>query len=514
MSGRFHSILLEQPSPPGEAGASAEPSCFPDLNLDQVVPSVTAGREEYDLAPFFHAPLRDASAVRYRHEILRDLEKRDIAEAIGRFAQAMRRRREQLALSNKLHYTLQKQRLFLDAADTYGHAVRSLAEELRGLDLNSRGLQALREFVDAYAGSAAFTSLTDDTQAVKDALASVRYCVHISGHRVTASRYEDQADYSAEVEQTFAKFKQGVAKDYRVEVSNYLDMNHVEARILSLVAELHPRVFGALDEFCSKHRSHLDPTLERFDREVQFYLAYLEHVERLRSAGLPFCYPEVSTSSKDVFAEDAFDLALATKIGRRSDDGVVCNDVELSDPERVIVVTGPNQGGKTTFARMFGQLHYLASLGFPVPARRARLFLPDAVFTHFERKEELENLRGKLEDDLLRIREILDRSTSESVIVLNESFTSTTLEDARAVGTAVMTEIIDRDALCVCVTFVDELAFLGESVVSMVGTVLPEDPTIRTFKILRQPADGLAYAAAIADKYGLGYSTLRRRLSP
>lgn len=495
-------------------GTPAEPSCFSDLNLDQVVASVTTGREEYDLAPFFHAPLHDAAAVRYRHEILQDLEKQDVAEAIGRFAQAMRRRREQLALSNKLHYTLQKQRLFLDAADTYRHAVRSLAEQIRGLDLDSRGLQAFRDYLDAYARSSGFTSLANDTEAGKDALASVRYCVHISGHRVTVSRYEEQADYSAEVEQTFAKFQQGAAKDYRVELSNYLDMNHVEARILSLVAELYPEVFGALDEFCSRHRSHLDPTLGVFDREVQFYLAYLEHIERLRSAGLPFCYPEVSTTSKEVFAQDAFDLALATKVARGSDGGVVCNDFELSDPERAIVVTGPNQGGKTTFARMFGELHYLASLGLPVPGKRARLFLPDAVFTHFERKEELENLRGKLEDDLLRIHEVLDRATGDSIIVLNESFTSTTLEDARAVGTAVMAEIIERDALCVCVTFVEELAFLGETVVSMVGAVLPEDPTIRTFKIRRQPADGLAYAAAIADKYGLGYESLRRRLLP
>jgi DNA mismatch repair protein MutS len=505
----FRSILFEGDE--RDLAGAEEPAFFADLNLDQVVESLVRDRDLYDLKPFFHTPLREVVAVEYRHEVFGDLEVDEVGAAVRAFGAEMRRVRSFLTLAEKQRHKYEKERWFLDAAEVYCDAVAALGNALAVLDLRSRGLQALRTYLSTHAASAPFTAVKAEARSVLDGLGRVRYSLRIRGGRVTVSSYQDEPDYSVEVEETFARFSQGAAEGHLIKIPDPGSMDHVEAQIVQLVARLNPQEFKALDEFCARYRDFLDARIARFDREVQFYLAYLEYAERVAAAGASFSYPGVSADSKEISVEDGCDLALAAKLAAEG-EMVVRNDFLLQEPERILVVTGPNQGGKTTFARMFGQLHYLASLGVPVPARSARLFLPDQVFTHFEREEDIRTLHGKLDDELLRLRQILEQANSDSVVTLNEAFASTTLSDALYLGTEVLKRIVELNCLAVWVTFVDELASMGEATASMVAMVRPDDPSKRTFKIVRQPSDGRAYAWALADKYGLSYERLRTRI--
>jgi DNA mismatch repair ATPase MutS len=394
----------------------------------------------------------------------------------------------------------------------YCGTVKQLADDLAAADLRSNGAVEFRKYLNSCISSKDFSALETDTQRIGAALGAIQYALHIEGKRVTVSRYSPDPDYGADVLETFEKFRQSTAKEYRFSPRSNPDMNHVEAGILDRVARTYPEVFSSLEEYDSRHRTFLNPMIARFDREVQFYLAWIEYSERLGSTDLSFCLPVVSDRSKEVFVREAFDLALAENANRES-VRIVTNDFSLSGPERIIVVSGPNQGGKTTFARMFGQLHYLASIGCPVPAREAKLFLGDRLFTHFEKVEDIENLTGKLEDELLRIHRILESATSDSILIMNESFLSTTLNDALALSRRIMGRILSLDMLCLSVTFLDELASLSPTTVSMVSTVDPADPVRRTFKIVRKPADGLAYAMTIAEKYGLTREAVKARVA-
>ncbi len=490
---------------------TGQPDFFPDLNLDQVIEAITAPKQEYNLQPLFWTSLRDVQTIRYRQEVFQDLENEPVMAAIKQFAEDMGVVRRYLNMVEKLDFDYHRKGWFLEATLVYCAAVATLARRLEGLPLHSRGLSAFREYLTHYIQSPEYRSLAVEGQQVKSALAEVRYCVMIESGKFKVKRYEGEADYSPQVENIFRKFKQSDARDYLARLPERNGMSHIEAIILEFVTRLYPEPFKALDRFCTEHNRFVDETVRTFDREIQFYVAYLDFIADLKRQGLPFCYPQVSATSKAVHVREGFDLALAH--ARRYDKNtVVLNDFSLNGAERILVITGPNQGGKTTFARMFGQLHHLAALGCPVPGREAALFLPDRIFTHFERMEDIQNLRGRLEDDLVRMHDALNHATPNSIFILNEAFSSTTVKDALFLSKEMMNRLMALNVLGVWVTFLDELASLSEKTVSMVALVNPDDPTRRTFRIVRKPADGLAYALSLARKYGLTYEQLQERI--
>lgn len=513
------SVLWDEAEPGTKKAIPETHEILLDLNLDQIINAITAGRQEYDLKPFYLTPLTSIKSITYRHEIMRDLENVRLIECIRAFEGSMMAMRKHLSQAEKLYYKYQKKRWFLDAVDIYCLAVQSLEHGLNKIELSSSGLRAFREYLNTYVGTDVFKKLAKETRELAADLLGVQYCLQIGGSSwslydkpsIEVRRYEHRSDYSTVIENTFEKFQHGAVKEYRLDFPDHPDMNHIEAAILNCVARLYPDVFNRLDDYCAANDDYLDETINVFAREVQFYMAYIEHMDRMKRAGYHFCYPEITDKDKNVYSCEGFDLALANKL-LAQEKKAVCNDFCLEGPERILVVSGPNQGGKTTFARTFGQMHYIASLGLPVPGREARLILYDKILTHFEKEESIKNLNGKLQDDLIRIYNIFEQATCMSIIILNEIFTSTTLEDAIFLSTQVMDKIIELDALAAWVTFIDELSNYSRETVSMVSGIVPDNPAFRTFKITRKEADGLSYALSIAEKYRVTYQCLTARI--
>ena len=310
----FHSILFRSAEDRAPDVSPGAPDYFADLNLDQIVDAITAGREGYDLKPFFHAPLRDIDAIAYRHEVMQALEDSRLLGIIKTFANSMQTMRRHLVQSDKLRYREQKERWFLDAVEIYCDAVNRLARDLSGEIFSSRGLAAFRDYAAGYAVSEHFTSLTGQTKDLLADVASIEYCVLVDSPHLRVHKYAGEPDYTADVEATFERFKQREVEGHTFKFSESPDMNHIEAKVLELVGLLYPGTFIALTNFYAANKEYHDPGIMAFDREIQFYVAYLEHIAACKHAGLLFCYPRVTGTSKEIYSCQGFDLALARKL--------------------------------------------------------------------------------------------------------------------------------------------------------------------------------------------------------
>jgi hypothetical protein len=505
----FHGLLwLTAEEAPAEDGRA---DFLADLQLDRIIDAACAG--DAALRRHFLRPARDVATIAYRQAVMAELEDATLAAHFRAFAHGMQGVRVWLAAAQGASArSLQSARWGLQAAQQYILALRTLAAALAAARLEAAGLLGWRGWLVAYIGGASFTALAEEVQGLQAAFEAAAFNVHLRGNEVTISACADEVDCSAAVEHTFARLYDAVPVAPAVAAAEPAQLNPVEEEILARVAALHPALFARLVAFRQQHGEFLDTAVAQFDADLRFYFAWLDYLAPLRSAGLPFCYPHFSSDDKCVVMHGTFDLALAASLAREG-QAVVGNDVELLGDERLLVITGPNQAGKTGVARAIGQAHYFAALGCAVPGHSARLFLCDRLFTHFEREENLARQQSKLEDDLVRMHAILRGATSRSLVILNEAFASTTLQDATALSRRVMAELSQRGMLTVFVTFIDELASFDAHTVSLVGVMAQQgSETARTYRFCRQQADGRAYALAIAEKYGLSYARIVERL--
>jgi hypothetical protein len=279
----FDSIMFEQTADGTRDATLPAPDCFSDLNVDQIVALATTRKEEYNLTPFFYMPLHDADAVAYRHEVMQDLERADLAAAIDAFAESMRIVRTHLAQLEKRYYEQQKRRWLLDAANLYVAAVNRLVHDLNIAKPASRGLLAFHEYLAKYASAENFTALAEQTKQLESELSAIRYSIFIRGLRVEVLRYQGNPDYGAEVEATFARFEQGAVDEYSFRFGEAPEMSNTEGLILEGVVHLYPDTFSKIEAFCAADKDFRDPVVVSFDREIQFYVAWLAYIAPLKS---------------------------------------------------------------------------------------------------------------------------------------------------------------------------------------------------------------------------------------
>jgi len=188
--------------------------------------------------------------------------------------------------------------------------------------------------------------------------------------------------------------------------------------------------------------------------ELAFYIGCINLHEQLTRKGEPICVPELAPPEERRFSfRGLYDVGLTLGLDQR----VVGNDAE-GDGRDLVIITGPNTGGKSTFLRSLGLAQLMMQCGMFVPAEAFRASLCDGLFTHFKREEDARMESGKFDEELSRMSDIVDHVSTSSMILFNESFAATNEREGSEIARQIMSALLEKGVRICCVTHMYELA--------------------------------------------------------
>lgn len=176
--------------------------------------------------------------------------------------------------------------------------------------------------------------------------------------------------------------------------------------------------------------------INELEHQLDFYDGAVNLIEYVRGRGLEMCRPALfEKSCRKTALNEAFDLcffrqAASADYKTFGEQLIVTNDIDMGgEREHFYMITGVNNGGKTTFARGVGICQLLAQMGLYVPAKSADISPTDYIFTHFPKEEEVGIDSSRFTTEIKQLKEICDLITPHSMVIMNESIQSTTPDE-------------------------------------------------------------------------------------
>jgi hypothetical protein len=289
--------------------------------------------------------------------------------------------------------------------------------------------------------------------------------------------------------------------------------------------------------------------LANIGQEMNFYVKAARLITRIHEAGLPMCKPEIAPKEERACdIENNFNLNLALHLLDEQPkhairERLITNPVHFGEQGRIMLLTGPNMGGKTTYMQAIGLTHVLAQAGLYVPGTHARISPVDTVVTHFPEEEQFDAGTGRFGDEAQRMHEIFMHITRHSLILFNESFSSTSPAEALELSRDIVRLLREMGVRAVFATHLHELAaetnqlnatITGDSrIISMVASLIEDAPSSpdeasslderafsdftdhivrRSYKIIPSPPMKTSRARELAHKHGITFDQLHTLL--
>jgi len=188
--------------------------------------------------------------------------------------------------------------------------------------------------------------------------------------------------------------------------------------------------------------------------ELGFYVGCLNLREGLVAKQGPFCQPAPLPEGDEALrCQGLYDVCLTLN----TEDRAVGNDI-AGEHKELVVITGANRGGKSTFLRSVGLAQLMMQCGMFAPAQEFQASICRGIFTHFKREEDAGMKSGKLDEELSRMSTIVERITPGSVLLLNESFASTNEREGSEIARQIVRALLEMNVRILYVTHMFDLA--------------------------------------------------------
>ena len=241
----------------------------------------------------------------------------------------------------------------------------------------------------------------------------------------------------------------------------------------------------------------------KWQSSLSFVASAISRIKLFQKKNIPLCFPTISSDRTFDFVSLYDDTLCRVKEKKE----IVPNTVRLEDSVNAYIVAGPNSGGKTVFLNSVGAAQYYFQLGMPIPAKSASMPLCDAIYKVSVEKQKASNSAGRFEQECITLSKILQTATADSLVLIDEAFTSTSSSAAVPIAANFIAELCKMGAKCIFVTHYHQLcesepkiAACGTRVEYLHATINGEN---RVYFIQKGKAEANSYAQGIAKKYGL-----------
>ncbi len=299
-----------------------------------------------------------------------------------------------------------------------------------------------------------------------------------------------EPDLTTGIRQTISKMKER-KYTYVVPERDESAPNEIEAM----------RVRGLISVVNTMRRSanNVSNFINTLASELSFFVGCINLYEDLKKINSRICFPEFSDPGRYKWTiKGVYDMALSLQ---KSED-VITNDLNGTE-QRLIIITGANRGGKSTFLRSIGQSLLLMQSGMFVGAEYYSSPLFTHIFTHFKREEDQTVTMGKFEEELKRMSELIDHMSSGSIVLFNESFAATNAREGAEIAGHIVNALLDTGNSVMFVTHIYELTSLflnrGDENVKFLKADHLESGE-RTFKIIDGMPEETSYGEEIYDR--------------